>query len=110
MVWESLKKNYHAKNFYSLLAGKKLSNKGYEHILKAWDKFETKTTKNYCGSSDNVLLLTDMFEKFRNGSLKIYRLCFSHYLSITALSLNVMLKWNSNLFHMLKCICSLRKV
>ena len=33
--------------FYSSLTGKKISNKGYEHALKVWNKFEMKTTKDY---------------------------------------------------------------
>ena len=34
----------------------------------------------------HVLLLTDVFEKLRNNSLKNYALCPSHYLSAPALS------------------------
>ena len=33
--------------FYSLLTGKKISDKEYEHVLKVWNKFEMKTTKDY---------------------------------------------------------------
>ena len=53
-----------------------------------------KTKKDY----DNlylkcdVLLLADVFERFRNNSLKNYRLCPSHYLSAPSLSWNAMLK------------------
>ena len=53
-----------------------------------------KTMKDYnnfylkCG----VLLLADVFEKFRNNSLKNYRLCPNHYQSALALSWDVMLK------------------
>ena len=39
----------------------------------------------------DVLLLADLFEKFRNKSLKNYGLCPIHYLSAPALSWNVML-------------------
>ena len=38
-----------------------------------------------------VLMLADVFEKFRNNSLKNYGLCPSHYLSITTLSCYAML-------------------
>ena len=34
----------------------------------------------------NVLPLADVFESFRNNSLKNYGLCLSHYLSQPALS------------------------
>ena len=39
----------------------------------------------------DALLLADVFEKFRNNSLKNYRLCPSHYLSALALSWDAML-------------------
>ena len=40
----------------------------------------------------NVFLLADVFEKFRNKSLKNYGLCPSHYLSAPGLSWDAMLK------------------
>ena len=40
----------------------------------------------------DVLLLADVFEKFRNNSLKNYGLCPSHYLSVPGLSWDAMLK------------------
>ena len=76
--------------FYSSLTGKKkkkISDKEYEHVLKAWDKFEIKTMKDYhnlyiiCG----VLLLADVFKKYIK-SPKTYGLCLSYYLSAPALS------------------------
>ena len=39
----------------------------------------------------DVLLLVDVFEKFRNSSVKSHGLCSSHYLSTSALSRDVML-------------------
>ena len=39
----------------------------------------------------NVLLLADVFEKFRNNSLKDYGLFPSHYLTVTDLSWDAML-------------------
>ena len=57
-----------------------------------------KTMKDY---SDlylkcDVLLLADVFEKFRNNSLKNYGLCSSHYLSAPGLSRDAMLKMTKN--------------
>ena len=40
----------------------------------------------------DVLFLADSFEKFRNNSLKIYRLCLTHYLSAPVLSWDAILK------------------
>ena len=40
----------------------------------------------------DVLLLANVFEKFRNNSLKNHRLYPSHYLSASGLSWDVMLK------------------
>ena len=39
-----------------------------------------------------VLLLVDVFEKFRNKSLKNYGICPSHYLSAPGFSWDAMLK------------------
>ena len=39
----------------------------------------------------DILLLADVFEKFRNNSLKNYGLCSSHYLSASALSWDAIL-------------------
>ena len=78
--------------FYSSLTGKKISAKEYEHVLKVWNKFEMKTTKDYHDLylECDVLLLADVFEKFGNNSLKNYGLCPSHYLSAPTLSWNAM--------------------
>ena len=43
----------------------------------------------------DVLLLADVFEKFRNNIIKNYGLCPSHYLSVLALSWDAMLKYKS---------------
>ena len=81
------------KKFYSLLAGTKISNKEYDHVLKVWNKFEMKTMKDYynlylkCG----VLLLADVFENFGNNCIKNYGLCPSHYLSAPTLTWDAML-------------------
>ena len=41
--------------FYSLLAGKKISNKEYEPLLKVWNKFEMKMMKDYHDLYLNIL-------------------------------------------------------
>ena len=78
--------------FYSSLTDKTISDKGYEHALKVWNKFEMKTMKDYYDLylECDVFLLADVFEKFRNNSVKNYGLCPSHYLSAPALSWDAM--------------------
>ena len=55
--------------------------------LNVWNKFEMKTIKDIHDLYLNcdVLLLVDVLEKFRNNSLKNYRLFQSHYLSTPGL-------------------------
>ena len=58
--------------FYSSLTGKKNSDKEYEHVHKVLNKFDMKTMKDYHNLylKCDVLLLADVFEKFRNNNLK----------------------------------------
>ena len=82
------------KKFYSSLTDRKISDKEYEHVLNVWKKIEMKAVKDYHNLylKCDVLLLADVFEKFRNNSLKDYGLCLSHYLSAPHLSCDSMLK------------------
>ena len=98
--FENLKKNFVSKK--SLLKGKKNNDKEYEHVLNVWNKFEMKTMKDYhdLHLKCDVLLLADVFEKFRNNSLKNYGFCPSHCLSAAALSWDAMLNMKQiNLEH-----------
>ena len=49
---------------------KKIIDKKYVHVLKVRNKFKIKTMKNYY----DLYLTCDVVEKFRNNSLKNYRL------------------------------------
>ena len=65
------------KMFYSSLTGKKISDKEYEQDLKFWNTFQMKMMKYYHNLylKCDVLLLADVFFKFRNSSLKNHGLC-----------------------------------
>ena len=78
--------------FHSLLTSRKLSEKIYEYILRDWINFEMKTMEDYHDLylKCDVLLLADMFENFRNRSLKNYGLCPSHFLSAAASTRDIM--------------------
>ena len=56
-----------------------------------------KTMKDYLNLhlKYNVLIL-DVFEKFRNNSIKNYGFCPSHYLSAPGLSCDAMIKMKNN--------------
>ena len=74
-----------------------------------------KTMKDYedLYSKCHVLLLADVFEKFRNNSWNNYGLCPSDYLSAPALSWDAMLnmtKIELKLITHPDCIYSLKKV
>ena len=60
--------------FCSSLTGKTISDKDYKHVLKIWNTFKMKTMKDYhyLYSKCDVLLLGDVLENFRVGSLKNY--------------------------------------
>ena len=82
--FEKFKKELLSKEkFYNSLTDRKISDKEYEHVFNVSNKFEMKTMKDYHDLylKCDFLLLADVFEKFRNNSLKNYGLCQSHYLS-----------------------------
>ena len=60
--------------FSSSLTDRKISGNEYEHVLNVWNKFEVKQMKYYHDLylKCDVLLLTDLFGKFRNNNLKNY--------------------------------------
>ena len=80
--------------FYGSLTDRKTTEKEYEHVHNVWNKFEMKTMKAYHNFLKKcyVLLLADVFGKFRSNSLKKYGLCPTHYLSAAGLSWDAMLK------------------
>ena len=80
--------------FCNLLTDRKINGKEYKHVFNVWKIFEMKIMKDYHDLHLNcdVSLLADVFEKFRNDSLKNYGLCPSHYLSAPGVSWDVILK------------------
>ena len=96
---------------YSSLTGRVNSDKEYDHILKVWNRFGMKTMKDYHDLflKCNILLLGNVFENFRNSSLKNYGLCPSHKMRCSAmleLQCLVRQKLNLNLLQILTCTYS----
>ena len=58
--------------FYNSLTGQNVSDKECQHVLKVRNKFDMKTMEDYRDLylKNSILLLADVFEKFRSNSLK----------------------------------------
>ena len=54
---------------YNSLSCKKITDEGYEHVHKVYNKFKMKTMKDYRNLylKYDVLLLVDVFEIFKNN-------------------------------------------
>ena len=90
--------------------------KKFEYVVNVLNKLKMKTMKDYHNLylKFDVLLLADVFEKFRNNRLTNYGLSPSDYLRPPGTIWDAMLKMkknlNLNLLQMLTCIYSLKKV
>ena len=82
-----LNKNKRSKQF-------SISNEEYNRLLEVWNILKFKTFKDYHNLylKKDVLLLTDIFEKFISTCLKYYNLDPIHYFSAPGLSFDAMLK------------------
>ena len=63
-------------HIFNKLSDKHISGKQYKHAQRVWDKFHCKTLEDYHDIylKSDVLLLADIFEKFRDTCLHNYRL------------------------------------
>ena len=60
--------------FYSKLNGCDITDEDYQHVRKVWKHFDVKSFREYHDlyMKLDVLLLTDVFENFRDVSMKNY--------------------------------------
>ena len=75
-------------NFYSTLNEFSISEEEYKHAQNVWNKFNMKTFREYHDLylKIDVLLLSDVFEKFRDVCYKSYGLDPLHYYTSPGLS------------------------
>ena len=81
-------------SFYSSLNDNHISDEDYEHAKKVWDAFEMKSLKDYheLYNETDVLLLTDVFENFRDICVTNYDLDPAHYYTAPGLAWDACLK------------------
>ena len=80
--------------FYSKLNDEDISDEDYQHAIKVWNTFGCKTIKDYHDLylKSDVLLLADVFEKFRLTCIKNYKLDPAHYYTSPGLAWDACLK------------------
>ncbi|CAP20528.2 Protein CBG23762 [Caenorhabditis briggsae] len=80
-------------NFYNALSGENISEESYKYAQKVWKETNCKTLEDYTRiyMINDVLLLADVFETFRNVSLKEYKLDPCWYYTSPGLAWDAML-------------------
>lgn len=94
--WESLKETALPPQsaFFSILNQSSVSDEDYSHALAVWNAFHINTLGEYADLylKIDVLLLSDVFEKFRNMCRGVYGLDPGHFYTSPSLSWEAMLK------------------
>ena len=80
--------------FFCMLSDEHITDKDYEHAQNVWNTFNLESMGQYHDLylNSDVLLLADVFEKFRKTCLRYYKLDPCHYFTSPGLSWDAMLK------------------
>ena len=90
-------------DFYSKLYDEEISDKDYQHTIHVWKTFNCQTLQDYHDYlKSDVLLLADVFEKFRKTCLKHYKLDPCHYYTAPGLAWDACLKETKQELELLK--------
>lgn len=81
-------------SFFDTLTNQSISEKEYEFAEQIWNTFNIQTMRDYTELylKTDVLLLADIFENFRDNSIKLYKLDPAHYFTLPGYSWDCMLK------------------
>ncbi|XP_031789068.1 uncharacterized protein LOC116418029 [Nasonia vitripennis] len=81
-------------DFYNKLTDSQIAEEDYKHAVQVWNKFNISTLGEYSDLylKTDVLLLADVFESFRETSLKAYDLCPAHFYTTPGLTFSAALK------------------
>jgi len=81
-------------SFYSSLTGDTVSESDYAHAANVWQRFSIRTLGEYSDLylKTDVLLLTDIFENFRDSCVASYGLDPAYYYTLPGFTWDAMLK------------------
>ncbi|XP_032458071.1 uncharacterized protein LOC100117886 [Nasonia vitripennis] len=81
-------------DFYNKLTDSHIAEEDYKHAVQVWNKFNISTLGEYSDLylKTDVSLLADVFESFRETSLKAYDLCPAHFYTTPGLTFSAALK------------------
>jgi len=84
-----------AADFYSLLNEEAISEEDYAYSQQIWNHFKCETLGDYHDLylRTDVLLLADVFERFRKTAIETYKLDPAHYYTAPGMSWDSMLKY-----------------
>ena len=80
--------------FYSKLSNEHITDSAYKHAQEVWDTFDCRNIGDYHDLylKTDVLLLTDVFENFRQTAMATYGLDPAHYYTLPGYSWDALLK------------------
>jgi hypothetical protein len=81
--------------FNNQLTFSEVSDEDYSHAQKVWKAFNCRTLGEYCDQylKTDVLLLADVFERFRDLTMESYKLDPCHFYTTPGLTWDAMLKY-----------------
>ena len=94
-TWERFNEHhYQIKKFFTVLNLEDITDKDYAHAQTVFEEFKLKNLGDYYDLyvQSDTLLLTDVFENFRNKCIEIYELEPAHFLSAPGLAWQACLK------------------